>query len=57
MPRLFANGQRVRSKSQFLKTGNVSFSVPGNGTGKPWYVVQWEDGTESTEYEEDLEIA
>jgi hypothetical protein len=55
MQRLFANLARVRSKANFQKTGQVSFSVPGDGKGKPFYVVQWDDGTETTEHEDDIE--
>lgn len=46
---------RVRSKSEWRKTGWASFSVPGNGRGERWWVVRWDDGTETTELESELE--
>jgi|TARA_Y100000034_G_scaffold116048_1_gene153877 hypothetical protein len=36
------DGQRVSVEG---KEGNVSFSVPGNGSIR-WYIVQFDDGTE-----------
>jgi hypothetical protein len=53
----FTNGQRVSLRSDWRKRGTISFSVPGNGQGKRHYNVQWEDGSESLEYEDDLEAS
>lgn len=49
------NGTRVYVSS-VGKSGTVKFSVPGNGTF-PWYIVEFDDGTEDRFVIEDLERA
>jgi hypothetical protein len=51
---VFEPRDRVRSTSNFMKTGEVTSTVPGDGV-TPWYFVRWDDGTEDRYVAEDLE--
>jgi hypothetical protein len=50
----FNPGDRVRSTSNWTKTGEVTDCVPGNGS-YPWYFVRWDDGTEDRYTDDELE--
>ena len=51
----FKQFDRVRSKTDWRKTGEVSFSVPGDGTAGRYYNIIWDDGKEELVYSTDLE--
>ena len=51
----FGQFDRVRSTSDWRKTGEINLRVPGDGTGKGYYEVIWDNGTRETVYSDDLE--
>jgi hypothetical protein len=51
---IFHEGQRVRSKDYWNKTGEITCMVPGDGR-TPWYFVLWDDGSEDRYTAEELE--
>ena len=50
----FNEFDRVRSTEDFMRTGEVTVRVPGNGTF-PWYFVRWDDGGSGRYTEGELE--